>query len=349
MPLLTPSWRRRLITAGIIFAVGSAEIIPAHAAATAAATTAARSPTIPTSTSTTAPAHQPGFWQRLGDFFLPHPDRRKVLLQKQTPYFLITVEEDYQHYRHLVFNPNHGSQGIWDPATPQKIVSRYCRFSTLFLTAITRPPQRVLFIGLGAGIVPRFVRERFPDTQIDLVEIDPEIPGIAAGYFGFARDDRMDIVIADGRDFINRTRKHYDVIFIDAYTAVNIPFQLTTVEFFRRIRAALTPHGIMVANIAHLGKDDFIGAEIRTAGTVFPALAVFICGDGANYLLLGRNGGAIDSARMKAAAEKLSLPAHPELNLADMIATRMEPDELTDRTRGAIILKDDFAPVETLR
>lgn len=292
---------------------------------------------------------EPGFWEQVGDFFLPHLDHRKILLEKQTPYFLVTIEEDFQHYRHLVFNPNRGSQGIWNPAAPDEIVSRYCRFSTLFLAAIDRAPQRVLFIGLGAGIVPRFVRERFPLAYIDIVEIDPEIPAIAEGYLGFRPDDRMKVITADGRDFINRTKEKYDLIFVDAYTAVEIPFQLTTVEFFRRVQSALAPGGLMLANVANLGKKGFIGSEIRTAREVFPELAVFACGGDTNYMLMARNPGRVDAEKMAAAAAKLRLPDHPELEFADMLKTRMSAPDLARLTLDAPILKDDFAPVETLR
>jgi spermidine synthase len=292
---------------------------------------------------------EPGFWEQVGDFFLPHFDHRKILLEKQTPYNLVTVEKDYRDYRHLVFNPNRGSQGIWNPASPDEIVSSYCRVSTLFLTAIKREPRRVLFIGLGAGIVPRFVRERFPLAGIDVVEIDPEIPGIAEGYFGFRPDDRMKMITADGRDFINRTKESYDLIFVDAYTANEIPFQLTTVEFFRRVHAALAPDGLLIANIANLGKKEFIGSEIRTVREVFPELAVFVCGDGTNYLAMARSSGPVDADAMQTAATGLKLAAHPELDFREMLETRLSDDDFADLVNHATILKDDFAPVEILR
>ncbi len=45
---------------------------------------------------------------------------------------------------------------------------------TMSLSMIDHPPERVLFIGLGVGIVLRFVGKKFPGTIIDVVEIDPE-------------------------------------------------------------------------------------------------------------------------------------------------------------------------------
>lgn len=205
----------------------------------------------------------PGFWRSVADFFLPHPEQRKILLKKETHYYQVTVEQDSAGARHLVFNPMKGSQGIWHPATPDEIISNYCKYSTLFLTFIKTPPKRVLFIGLGIGMVPRFLRRCFPDTIIDIVEIDKDIPGIAEKYFGYIKDDRTHIIIKDGRDFINRTKNKYDIIFIDAYNAKTIPFQLTTQEFYRRVKKALAPGGIATVNVANLGREKFIASELK--------------------------------------------------------------------------------------
>ncbi|MFA6567626.1 MAG: fused MFS/spermidine synthase [Victivallales bacterium] len=288
------------------------------------------------------------FWESFYNFFLPHLEKRNVLFEKQTRYFLVTVEEDSRGWRHMVFKPNKGSQGIWNPNSPDELISNYCRFTSIFLPAIDRPPKRVLFIGLGAGIVPGFLRRQFPETVIDIVEIDGEIPGIAEKYFGFKKDDRMNISIGDGRGFVNRTKEKYDIVFIDAYSATNIPFQLTTVEFYRKVRDTLAPSGMMTANIANLGKPKFISSEIKTVLDVFPDLAVFICANRSNYILFSPVSGKLGSSELKAKALKFEAGKNLDLKMCDMIDTRMTEDELRKMTDGAEPLKDDFAPVETM-
>ncbi len=288
------------------------------------------------------------FWERFYNFFLPHLEKRNVLFEKQTRYFLVTVEVDSKGWRHMVFNPNKGSQGIWNPDAPDELISNYCRFTAIFLPSINHPPKRVLFIGLGAGIVPRFLRKQFPETIIDIVEIDGDIPGIAEEYFGFRKDDRMNISIGDGRNFMNRTKEKYDIIFIDAYNAASIPFQLTTEEFYRKVHAALAPSGIMTANIANLGKPKFISSEIKTAMEVFPDLAVFLCPNRSNYILFAPVKGKLDNSELKAKAVKIESEKNLNLKMCDMINTRMTEDELRKTTDVAEVLRDDFAPVETM-
>ncbi|MFA6290287.1 MAG: fused MFS/spermidine synthase [Victivallales bacterium] len=288
------------------------------------------------------------FWGSFYNFFMPHAEKRNVLFEKQTQYFLVAVEEDSRGFRHMVFNPNKGSQGIWSPNSPDELISNYCRFTALFLPAITHPPKRVLFIGLGAGIVPRFLRKHFPETVIDIVEIDGDIPDIAEKYFAFKKDGRMNISIGDGRDFINRTNEKYDIVFIDAYSATNIPFQLTTTEFYRKVRDSLAPTGIMTANIANLGKPKFISSELKTVLGVFPNLAVFICGNLTNYILFAPVNGKLDNSELKERALKIETEKNLNLQMCDMIDTRMSEDELRKMTDNAEILSDDFAPVETM-
>lgn len=289
-----------------------------------------------------------GFWESLYDFFLPHMEKRNILFEKQTQYFLVTVEEDSKGWRHMVFNPNKGSQGIWNPSSPDELISNYCRFTAIFLPAMDHPPKRVLFIGLGAGIVPRFLRKHFPETIIDIVEIDGDIPDIAENYFGFRKDERMNISIGDGRDFINRTKEKYDIVFIDAYSATNIPFQLTTEEFYRKVHNALATSGIMTANIANLGKPKFISSELKTVSGVFPNLAVFVCGNRSNYILFAPVNRKLGNSELKENAVKIETEKELNLKICDMIDTRMSEDELRKMTEGMEVLKDDFAPVETM-
>ena len=300
-------------------------------------------------TSVTNSRGKPGFWESVNNFFLPHPEQREVLLEKQTLYFLVTVEKGENGWHHLVFNPNHGSQGIWNPESPDELISNYCKYTTLFLQCADQYPRRVLFVGLGAGIIPRFIRKHFPATIIDVIEIDGEIPGIAEQYFGFRKDDKTNITIGDGRDFINRNKAQYDIIFIDAYNAENIPFQLTTEEFYRKIRAALTPGGLMTANVANLGKPGFMAGEIKTVQSIFPNLAVFVCPGQTNYILFAPVNRKFDSVAIKPKCDELEKISNPELDFRAMLNTRMKAEEIKEMTGGAMILKDDFAPVETMK
>ena len=46
------------------------------------------------------------------------------------------------------------------------------KYSFLSYSAIDKKPEKILFIGLGAGIMPRFINKNFPESKIDAVEVD---------------------------------------------------------------------------------------------------------------------------------------------------------------------------------
>ena len=290
-----------------------------------------------------------GFWENFADFFLPHAEKRKILLRKQTLYFMVSVEEDSKGLRHLVFNPAKGSQGIWNPKRPDEIISNYCRYMTLFLPMLDHPPERVLFIGMGVGIVPRFVRKHFPDVIMDIVEIDPDIPDIAGKYFAYPKNSKTNIIIKDGRDFINRNKLKYDLVFIDAYNSRRIPFQLTTREFYRKVRNAVKPHGIVSVNVANLGKPEFIASEIKTIKSVFPNLEIYVCPGKSNYIPFAMMGQEIKQDFQKKQAEKIDSGLGLSYSMKDILSTRMKKMEIKEMTENAIILTDDYAPVETMK
>ena len=72
---------------------------------------------------------------------------------------------------------------------PDRIVMNYPKMmlSALF---VNPAPRSMLIIGLGGGTLPRTLRQVVPDTQIDVVEIDPAVVRVARRYFGFVAGDK---------------------------------------------------------------------------------------------------------------------------------------------------------------
>ncbi|XP_042382784.1 eEF1A lysine and N-terminal methyltransferase-like isoform X2 [Zingiber officinale] len=61
---------------------------------------------------------------------------------------------------------------------------------------------RTYIIGLGAGLLPMFLRACLPFLQIEVVELDPIVLDLASEYFSFVEDDQLKVHIADGIHFI---------------------------------------------------------------------------------------------------------------------------------------------------
>ena len=80
-------------------------------------------------------------------------------------------------------------------------------------------------------------------------------------YFSLADD--IPVTTYDGRAFLNATDKKYDVIMVDAYQDITIPFQMSSVEFFTLVKEHLNPNGVMVVNMNMRGRNQRSAGKYR--------------------------------------------------------------------------------------
>ena len=83
--------------------------------------------------------------------------------------------------------------------------------------------------------------------EIEGVEIDGRITALAEEYFRLPED--VKVTTYDGRAFLNAVDKKYDVIMVDAYQDITIPFQMSSLEFFTMVKEHLKEEGVMVVNM----------------------------------------------------------------------------------------------------
>ncbi len=288
---------------------------------------------------------QVSFWQHVWSIFLPRTPNSNVVHRQETEFFNITVEDDETGFRHLVFNPKKGSQGYIRFDAPEEVHPKFMQFSFLSLATMDAAPGSALFIGLGAGIMPMFLRRVYPDVRMTVVELDPEIPAIAERFFGFRADGKTEVVVSDGRVFVNRLKETYGIIFIDAFNHKEIPFHLTTVEFFRNVSRCLAPQGVMVANIANFGDMRLLHSQLATIGEVFPYAVVFVSPGQTNFVVLASNDNPLDADTMLRRAEELDRDNQWNFKLGPFMSTRIPDKVLKVQISGAGIITDDFAPL----
>lgn len=293
----------------------------------------------------------PSILTDIHDFFLPHYERRKKIFALDSQYYRITVEDDKKGFRHLVFNNSTGSQGIGYPGRPGILVSDYMKYMFLTLAIGKRSPRNVLFVGLGAGLMPMCLRHCYPTVEMDIVELDKTIPDIAKKYFDFQPDDSMDIIIDDGRAYLNRCNDKYDIIFIDAYYGDSLPFHLTTSEFFKRVKNALYPGGTVVMNIvADSKKMKYITSLFKTVNKTFRNTALYLTPRKTNFVLLASQNHPFVDKKMKEQALSQEKIYDMGFKLSSFIESRLDDKKLTEliERHHGIILTDDFAPVNVM-
>jgi len=292
----------------------------------------------------------------IGSIAIPWPSivwaRLKTLLEKDTFYHRIRVEED-DEARYMYFDRTlQSAMNLKDPTTLRLIYSRYTSLGFTF-----RPDaKRILIIGLGGGSIPKKLQKEFPSLEIDVVEIDPEVIQIAKNHFNVRESNRLHLHAQDGRLFLTRTANQYDIILLDAYYADAMPFHLATREFFELAQRKLTPNGIVVANLisAVTGPSGKIArAFVKTERRVFPQTYVFAARRAENV-----STDTIQNIIVVATKDKQRLEIKEIVKRSIALNKGLFPDPIQDigvayydgplPDQDVPVLTDDYAPTDNL-
>ena len=198
----------------------------------------------------------------------------------------------------------------------------------------------VLILGMGTGTYATQCRKYYGDMDIEGVEIDEKITALSREYFHLPED--VPVVTYDGRAFLNAVDKKYDVIMVDAYQDITIPFQMSSVEFFMLVKAHLAENGVMVVNMNMRGSGEGnINQYLAdTISYVFGEVYTVEVSGSTNRELF-----ASDNKEMISSLEE-GVARLEEGNLQAMM--ERTAGNLVRYEAGDYILTDDRAPVELL-
>ncbi len=211
-------------------------------------------------------------------------------------------------------------------------------------------PFSSLTIGGGGYTFPRYMEAYYPNSRNDVVEIDPEVTRIVYSYLGLPQDSRIRSYNEDGRWFVMNSRKRYDVIFIDAYNDLSIPYHLTTKEFAEQLRGILHPHGIMITNIIdNFQKGSFLPSYIRTLREVYGQENIKLISTSPEFEDIGTSTFIVLSGERNLDMKDFELFLEREIR--GKVASAVVPEHLLSKFMTgnySVILRDDYAPVDNL-
>jgi spermidine synthase len=136
-------------------------------------------------------------------------------------------------------------------------------------------PGRALIVGLGGGSLAKLYTRA--TWTVDAVEIDTAVTRLARQEFGL-KPYHATVFDGDGRRYLARTGRKYDLVVFDAYGSASIPFHLVTKEAFALARSRLNPGGVLALNVEAVGWHhplvESLGRTLLAAGfthvTAFP-------------------------------------------------------------------------------
>ena len=243
-----------------------------------------------------------------------------VIHERASPYNTIIVTEDHKGLRTLLFERGGGRQSVVKPGDPDHLELAYARVALAGL-ALCGEPRRILVVGLGGGSLPMFLRAHYPAATIDVAEIDPEVVDVAKRFFGFVEDEGMRAHVGDGRQFIEKAPPaDYDIIFLDAFGARDVPKQLTTREFLQITRRALRPDGVVVSNVWRPASNPLYDSMARTYQEAFEELFILdVPGDVNNVFLALPRRQPLGEGELALLARKISTAKRFRFDLGELV------------------------------
>jgi spermidine synthase len=143
-------------------------------------------------------------------------------------------------------------QGAMRVARPWALELDYTR--EMMAALLLRPdhdwPRSALLIGLGAASLTKFLHRHRPGAKLTVVEIEPTVVAAARQHFKLPdEDERLNIVIGDGAEFVAASQRRFDLILVDGFDEDARTGMLDTLPFYLNCKARLKPAGLMVANL----------------------------------------------------------------------------------------------------
>ncbi len=279
------------------------------------------------------------------------PIQAAVVFETHSPFHHILVVDE-RGQRVLSFDGTQETRmSLRDPLQGHFGYTELFHYAWLWNTNISR----VLMLGLGGGSSQRSFLHRYPQVRVQSVEIDPLVVQVATNFFHVQMSDRHRVQVEDGRVSLRRSREFYDLILLDAYVrhryGSQIPQHLATREFFELTRDRLTTNGVLAYNVitvSRLGGRDAAPALARTLQSVFPQVYTFQAQDSLNAVLIAtRNPRRLSNAELVQRGIQLATSG---LNAPPGLLQRVGSYNTTPPagTQQALVLTDDFAPVESL-
>ena len=282
--------------------------------------------------------------------FIPFSDsfaywKTNILYEGESLYNYLQVSETEDSIQ-LSTNVAFGVQSIYmKDGSISGLYYEYALMAPFFIKDMSLDKNvDALVLGLGTGTFAKQLHRYFPNSKTDAVEIDGKIAELAGKYFNL-KPDEANIYINDGRSFLSTPDAGiYDVIMVDAFQDITVPFHMSTIEFFSKVKEHLKPGGVIVINI-NMQSGDFEGIPEYLSGTVkkcFNSVYRVDMSNNTNSLLY-----AGDDPDMLANYVK-NVDSSIDSSNALYDISRYVGDTAAATAPTDLVLTDDLAPVEIL-
>lgn len=268
----------------------------------------------------------------------------KGVCDKESSYYCIRIIDDpsRQSGRFMQLDDvMHGYSDLNDPTHLEFVYAQQVG-AAVDIAAPESTPIRALSIGGGAFTIPRYIAATRPGSENTVFEVDPLVVETAEERLGLVRSASMRVHVGDARTSIRDEKDaQYDFVVGDAFGGEAVPWHLTTKEFLQELRRVMTPDAVYAMNIIDYTDRGFVRAELRTLREVFADVVLVVDAIQAtrasgNHVLIA-SPATIDTDALRSRLEETSSNARV-----------LQGPELDEFIGDAVLLRDDYAPVDQL-
>jgi spermidine synthase len=195
------------------------------------------------------------------------PLAKDVIKHKETIYQNYTLKKKDAT---ILFYINHFLQFEWNPDRPQYDETTYFGLATAAVNWGTgKTLDKQLFVGLGGGLIPWWIKENHPRSVQTAIEIDKEIIQASVKYLPAGQVEDLNIIHDDARYFMSKNKALYNYIMLDAFVGFRVPNHLATQNFFSTVDSHLEPGGIVTINLPSAFDNKFLLNFYTTLKSIF--------------------------------------------------------------------------------
>lgn len=263
----------------------------------------------------------------------------------ETGYFCATVVVDPDRPTGRILRLDNLRHSYVDVANPAYLEFEYIKnmAAVVDATFAAGRPLDALHVGAGGFTMPRWLEATRPGSKSTVLEIDRGVVRLGRQQLGVDGIAGLTVRVGDGRISLrSQPDRSADLIVLDAFGSLSVPWHLATREFLTDVARVLRPGGVIVSNVIDNGPRRLLAAEARTLAAVVPHTALLArpeqlaAGGGGNFILVGAHQ-PVPAEAVDANAARLGEPSRALTGAA-----------YREISQAGILLRDDFAPVDQL-
>jgi spermidine synthase len=115
-------------------------------------------------------------------------------------------------------------------------------------------PITAVHLGAGALTLPRYIEATRPGSRQQVIELESDIVDLVRAELPWSKKASIRVRHGDAREVLGKLPQGLhgtvDLVVVDVFSGARTPAHVTSIEFYELAVALLSPHGIILANVA---------------------------------------------------------------------------------------------------